>query len=272
VNGNDVGVKWRWRSHFASELLERNGRQGRRDPEIRRVPAWEIEARQGGTQSALRRTRSRATHCTDRTPSSCAHPGSEADDAPVPRSALACCGLRGGQLPASRAFDARFWGATSQSGKAWEAWHAAVCEHALLPEPLTLRLEPIGFMRTSARRSVSAPRSSRRASWPTKMLDDPGQCGLSSSVRLQEISRRSDSGKLIGRNCDGSRRPHCGVACRYIFPGRHGFRLFARRVRSLPVAPSEAPAPRPTRYTSSSNSCGMAHARTSRSPTRCPSP
>ena len=244
VNGNDVGVM-AMEEHFARELLERNGRKDGVILKFDESLLWESRRAKG--ERNQRSGGPFESHLT--APIDAFQVARILESEPMTRQLEVGAGLLrayvDGQLPASQAFDAELLGRYLAVAEAWEAWHAAVWPNMrFYLNPLTLRLEPIGFDADIREALGVGTTIFAEGILADQMLDDPAVRAAFERT-LQEIRAAVDSGKLIEELRRIEAPALRALRAEYIFLEGMDFDLFARRVRSLPVPPSEAPAPPP---------------------------
>jgi len=244
VDGNDVGVM-AMEEHFAKELLER---QGRKDGVVLKFDEsllWESRRLKGERNQRLGGPfESHVTAPID------AFQGARIQESePLRRQFEVGAGLLrafvDGVLPASAVFDVELLGRFLAVAEAWDAWHAAVWPNMrFYLNPLTLRLEPIGFD-ADIREALSVGTTIfAEGILADQMLDDPAVRAAFDQA-LQAIRADVDSGELIDELRRIEEPALRDLRTEYVFLEGMDLDLFARRVRSLPVAPSTAPVPPP---------------------------
>lgn len=240
VDGNSVGVM-AVEEHFAKELLERNGRKDgvilRFDESLlwqSRLAKGERNQRFGGPFES---------HVT--APIDAFQLSRILESKSLSRQLEIGGGLLrayvDGQLPASEVFDGELLGRYLAVAEAWDAWHAVVWPNMrFYLNPLTMRLEPIGFDADISEAFGVGSTIFAEGILAEKMLRDP-VVKAAFDRTLQAIRNSVEDGSLI----DDLRRVEQpalrALHTEYFFLEGMDFDLFARRVRSLPVAPSRSP-------------------------------
>ena len=244
VDGNDVGVM-AMEEHFAKELLEREGRKDGVILKFDESLLWESRRLKGERNQRLGGPFE--SHVT--APIDAFQMARILESEPLNRQFEVGAGLLrafvDGQLPASAVFDVELLGSFLAVAEAWDAWHAAVWPNLrFYLNPLTLRLEPIGFDADIREALGVGTTIFAEGILAEQMLHDPAVRAAFDRT-LREIRTGVDSGELLDELRRVEEPALRALRTEYVFLEPVDLDRFAQRVRALPVAPSAASAPPP---------------------------